>query len=147
MRNRSTTGHRLLALLAVGAVAAAVLAVLLSHPWSALAAGATVPEVPNPQSATREVTLHARKYAFDPDRIEVQKNDLVKVTFYADDIPHSFTMDAYRISKRAAPGAPVVFEFHADQAGKFPFYCRLTNDEGCRDMKGELVVYERRPQP
>jgi len=95
------------------------------------------------QGATREFTVHAHRYAFDPDRIEVQQDDLVKITFHADDIPHSFTLDAYRISKRAAPGAPVVFEFRADQAGRFPYYCRLTNDEGCRDMRGELVVHRR----
>ena len=54
---------------------------------------------------------------------------------------HSFTIDVpYRISKRAGAGQSVVFEFRADEAGRFPFYCNLTQDERCKQMKGELVV-------
>ena len=65
----------------------------------------------------------------------------MKVTLQSEDIPHSFTIDEpYRIAKRATPGNPVVFEFRADQAGTFPYYCNLTAEDGCRKMRGELVV-------
>ena len=59
------------------------------------------------------------------------------------DIPHSFTIDKYRIAKRVEPGRPVVFEFRADQPGRFPIYCNLALDEKCKDMHGELVVHAR----
>jgi heme/copper-type cytochrome/quinol oxidase subunit 2 len=95
------------------------------------------------QSPVQTFTVHAHKYSFEPARLEVQQDDLVKVTFRADDIPHSFTVDAYRISKRAAGGQTVTFEFRADNAGTFPFYCDLRADEGCRQMRGELVVRRR----
>jgi cytochrome c oxidase subunit II len=95
----------------------------------------------------REFTIVGRRYAFSPDRIEVNQDDLVKVTLVAEDIPHSFTIDAYRIAKRAAPERPVTFEFRADRSGTFEFYCNLTTDEGCRRMRGELVVTPRRGQP
>jgi heme/copper-type cytochrome/quinol oxidase subunit 2 len=88
----------------------------------------------------REFTVKARKYAFSPDRIEVRLGDLVKIILEAEDIPHSFTVDAYRIAKRANPGQGVTFEFRADQTGSFPFYCNLAQDDGCRKMRGELVV-------
>ena len=52
-------------------------------------------------------------------------------------------IDAYRIVKRAAGGQTISFEFRADQAGAFAFYCNLTSDPGCRDMKGTLVVKGR----
>ena len=87
-----------------------------------------------------ELTIDGDHYAFAPARIEVQKDDLVKITFHARDIAHSFIVDAYRIAKRAAAGQTVVFEFRADQAGTFPFYCNLTQDDKCRQMKGEIVV-------
>ena len=87
-----------------------------------------------------EVTVDGDHYTFAPARIEVQKDDLVKITFHAKDIAHSFTVDAYRIAKRAAAGQTVVFEFRADQAGNFPFYCNLTQDDKCKQMKGEIVV-------
>lgn len=94
-------------------------------------------------SERREFSVSARKYTFDPVRIQVYQGDLVKITLHAADIAHSFTVDDYRIAKRAAAGQTVVFEFRVDQTGKFPFYCNLTLDEGCRDMRGELVVLPR----
>lgn len=91
----------------------------------------------------REVTIVAKKFAFEPAVIEVDENDLVKITMRTDDIPHSFTLDAYRIARRAAPGQPTTFEFRADRAGSFPFYCNLKLEDGCKDMKGTLVVRAR----
>jgi heme/copper-type cytochrome/quinol oxidase subunit 2 len=91
----------------------------------------------------RQFSVSARKYAFQPTIIEVQQDDLVKITFDALDIPHSFTVDEYRISKRAAPGQPVTFEFRADRPGRFPIYCNLKIDDGCRQMRGELIVRSR----
>ena len=103
---------------------------------------------PGSRSAAQEgeeknFTVVARKYTFAPGRLNVQQNDLVRITLTTEDIPHSFTVDKYRISKRVGPGQSVVFEFRADQPGRFPIYCNLTIDEKCRDMKGELVVNAR----
>jgi heme/copper-type cytochrome/quinol oxidase subunit 2 len=97
------------------------------------------------EQGRHEFTLTAKRYAFSQPRIEVAANDVVKITLVSEDIPHTFTIDEYRISKRAAPGRPVTFEFRADKAGTFPFYCHLTIDEGCREMRGELVVTPRLP--
>ncbi len=91
----------------------------------------------------REFAVHAKRYQFSPARIEVSQDDMVKVTFTADDIAHSFTIDEYRIAKRAEAGQTVSFEFRADRPGTHPIYCNLTNDEGCRKMHGELVVRAR----
>ena len=66
--------------------------------------------------------------------------DLVKITLVAEDVPHSFTIDSYRISKRVAPGQNVTLEFHADVTGAHTYYCSLTSDDCCRNMRGELVV-------
>jgi nitrous-oxide reductase len=87
-----------------------------------------------------EITVTADKFAFAPARIEVHQGDIVRITFHAVDIPHTFIIDGYRIAKRAAIGQTITFEFRADRAGTFPIYCNLTADERCRKMKGELVV-------
>ena len=92
------------------------------------------------QGAIRQFTVGGHKYAFAPSAIEVQRNDLVKITFKAEDIPHSFTIDEYRIAKRAGAGQTVTFEFRADQPGTFRFYCNLTQDDGCKNMSGQLHV-------
>ncbi len=92
----------------------------------------------------RSFQIVARKFWYSQPLIEVRQNDLVKITLEAEDIPHSFTIDEpYRIAKRAAPGHPIVFEFRADKVGSFEFYCSLKIDDGCRTMKGQLVVTAR----
>jgi heme/copper-type cytochrome/quinol oxidase subunit 2 len=94
--------------------------------------------------AAPRFSVAASRYAFDPHRISVEQDDLVRIELHTLDIAHSMTIDAYRIAKRVSPGTPVTFEFRADQPGTFPFYCNLQIDEGCRQMRGELVVRPRR---
>jgi plastocyanin len=91
----------------------------------------------------REFTVTASDHRYTPDRIEVSKDDLVKITFRSEGQPATFVIDAYRIVKRAGSGQSVAFEFRADQAGTFPYYCNLTGDPACRDMRGTLVVKGR----
>jgi nitrosocyanin len=107
------------------------------------AADATVAQDAD-QSSMRSFTIVARRYAFAPERIEVAEGDLVKIVLRSDDIAHSFTIDSYRIARRVAAGGTTVFEFRADKAGTFTFYCNLTSDDGCRKMRGELIVHRRR---
>jgi heme/copper-type cytochrome/quinol oxidase subunit 2 len=113
--------------------------------WSALVLGLAVFGllVRAQETGEQKFAVSAHKYAFNPARIEVVQDDLVRVTFTTDDIPHSFTIDKYRIAKRVEPGKPVVFEFRADQPGRFPIYCNLALDEKCKQMVGELVVKAR----
>ena len=92
------------------------------------------------QGATREFSISGSHYAFSPANITVDRNDLVKITFTASDMPHSFTLDDYRIVKRAGAGQAVTFEFRADRSGQFSYYCNLTADEKCKGMKGTLTV-------
>jgi cytochrome c oxidase subunit 2 len=99
--------------------------------------------VPAGQERRRDIAVSAHKYAFDPAVIEVDQGDVVRITLTAEDIPHSFTIDEYRIAKRASPGRPVVFEFHADKPGSFRIYCNLQIDEKCRDMSATFVVRPR----
>jgi plastocyanin len=102
-----------------------------------LAAGLAAQE---PAQNRRDFTITARDHTFTPDTLEVTQDDLVKITLTSEDRPASFAIDAYRIIKRVAGHSSVTFEFRADQAGTFPFYCNLTKDPGCKEMKGILKV-------
>ncbi|MEZ5283361.1 MAG: cupredoxin domain-containing protein [Vicinamibacterales bacterium] len=88
----------------------------------------------------REFTITARDHHYSPDRLEVSKDDIVKITLRSEDQPYSFVIDAYRIVKRTGGGQSVTFEFRADQPGDFAFYCNLTSDPDCQGMRGTLVV-------
>jgi heme/copper-type cytochrome/quinol oxidase subunit 2 len=94
-----------------------------------------------PRSSPEHIfAISAKRYAFSPNRIEVTEGDLVRIELRSEDIAHSLTIDSYRLAKRVEAGQPVVLEFRAERAGTFPFYCNLQIDEGCRRMRGELVV-------
>ena len=118
----------------------AVIAVAITAGWrNTTAATLRAPAQPD---VIHEITITARRYAFNPARIEVNRDDILRITLIAEDVPHGFTIDEYRIAKRAAPGRSVTLEFRADRAGRFTFYCGLTADERCREMHGELIVHE-----
>ena len=106
------------------------------------ASGAGLSQNQEPTVRTWQIT--ASRYRFDPPRIEVFQDDLVKIEMHTEDIAHSLTIDKYRIAKRVGPGQPVTFEFRADQPGTFSYYCSLQIEDGCRQMRGELVVKPRR---
>lgn len=96
--------------------------------------------VQEPAQNRREFTIIAKDHVFTPNKLDVSQDDLVKITLRSEDVPVSFAIDAYRIVKRVAGKTSITFEFRAAQAGAFPFYCNLTRDPGCRDMKGVLNV-------
>lgn len=102
--------------------------------------GLPLPQPDAEPAGRRVVELTARRFQFEPEVIDVRHNDIVRLTITSADIAHSFTVDAYRIQKRVPPGGRVTFEFRADEVGRFPFYCSMRIDEGCRDMRGELIV-------
>ena len=114
---------------AFGGLVVGLVAIAASAPVSAQGAG-----------SARSFAISGTQYAFRPAAITVDRNDLVKITFSAEDIAHSFTIDAYRISKRAGAGQSVTFEFRADQPGTFDYYCNLSIDSKCKTMRGRLTV-------
>ena len=126
-------------------LAAGIVAVVATGPDLPAPAGIGPPTAHAQEQAPtrREFHVTARKYDYEPARLEVGQDDLVKITLHSEDIPHSFTIDAYRIAKRVGAGQTVTFEFRADQAGSFPIYCTLRQDEKCRAMRGNLVVRPR----
>jgi heme/copper-type cytochrome/quinol oxidase subunit 2 len=103
------------------------------------AAAAAQEQAPN----RREFTITAANHRFTPNRMDVSQDDIVQVTLKSEEQTYSFAIDAYRIVKRAAEGQSVTFEFRADKAGTFEFYCNLTSDPACRAMTGTLTVRAR----
>jgi len=112
-------------------------------PFVCLTTALLVPSVVASQDQApnrREFALVARDHRFSPDHLDVSQDDLVKITLRSEDRPYSFAIDAYRIVKRVAGGQAISFEFRADRAGTFEFYCNLSSDAACADMRGTLVV-------
>ena len=91
----------------------------------------------------REFTVTARDYSFSPNRVEVQQDDLIKLTVQSADNAYGFTIDDYRVSKRVPAGGSTIVEFRADRAGTFAFYSNLSNDTRHSKMSGQLIVRPR----
>jgi plastocyanin len=91
--------HRSSAVL-LGFLAAAIVSMRAAADWPRTTNG----------PGTEDFTITARREPFTPARIEVARGDIVKITLIAEDMPHTFTIDSYRISKRASPGQNVTIE-------------------------------------
>jgi heme/copper-type cytochrome/quinol oxidase subunit 2 len=92
---------------------------------------------------TRTFKVVATDGRFEPERLDVSRNDLVQVTLQSTGAPVSFAIDAYRLMKRAGAGEAVTFAFRADQPGRFTFYCSLASNPDCKTMRGTLIVADR----
>ena len=130
---RAVSRRRVLALAGAGA------ATLVAPIFAALPRFGRQDQAPN----RRVFALTARNYAFEPSKLEVIKDDLVRLTIEGTDQVHSFAIDEYRIAKRIAPGSTVTIEFRAERAGTFTYYCNIATDPGCKAMRGTLVVTAR----
>ena len=124
----------------------------LHWPLAGLIVAIAVGGVAVAAQSKRDIAVAAYKYGYKisgSSRAEIHAHvgDLLRITFSAEDIPHSFTIDDdhYRISRRAEPGKPATtFEFLADKAGTFEIYCNLSNDARCRrETIGRLIVEEK----
>ena len=90
-----------------------------------------------------DLTITAKDFRFSPNRIEVSRDDLLRLTVKSEDVAYGFTIDDYRVSKRVPAGGSVVLELRADREGTFPFYSNMTSDARHGQMRGELVVRKK----
>jgi heme/copper-type cytochrome/quinol oxidase subunit 2 len=103
-------------------------------------AGLARPEAQDQAPERRDLTITARDFRFSPNRIEVSRDDLLRLTVKSEDVVYGFTIDDYRVSKRVPAGGSVVLDLRLDREGTFPFYSNMTSDARHAQMRGELVV-------
>ena len=100
---------------------------------------------------TKSFEVVARRFAFEPDTIEVNEGDRVKLLVRSADGPHGVEIKQFKVKKavpRAKPGdSPVEIEFTASAAGKFPILCSEYCGDGHKDMTGTLVVHIKSKEP
>ena len=106
-------------------------------------AGLARPAAQEQAPERRDLTITAKDFRFSPSRVEVGRDDLVRLTVKSEDVAYGFTIDEYRVSKRVPAGGSVVLELRADREGSFPFYSNMTSDSRHSQMRGELVVRRR----
>jgi cytochrome c oxidase subunit 2 len=95
-----------------------------------------------PQTAEpRTIEVLAKRYAFEPAMIEAVAGERLRILVKSGDGLHGFEIKKFKVSKEIPRGGePVVIEFTASEAGKFPILCSVFCGDRHADMKGMLVV-------
>lgn len=102
--------------------------------------GASAPQAPEP----RAIDVLAKRFTFEPSTIEVTEGERVRLLVRSGDGLHGFEIKKFKVNKEIPRGGdPVVIEFTASEAGRFPIICSAFCGDGHGDMKGTLVVQAR----
>jgi|SRR3989344_446514 len=88
----------------------------------------------------KEFKITARQFAFEPEVIEVNKGDKVRLKVTSMDVPHGIKIEEYGINERLEVGKETVIEFTADKEGSFTSFCSVFCGSGHSNMKGKLIV-------
>ncbi len=104
----------------------------------------------------REVTITARKYAYTPSVVYVNRGDRVHIKLVAQDVTHGFYLEGYDVDAKMRPQDPSFWvrrpsqkeDFHeaseitflANRTGKFHYRCSVTCGYMHPFMQGELIV-------
>lgn len=98
-------------------------------------------------SAPLVVEVTAKRFAFEPERIEVTEGDRVRLVVRSADGVHGIGIKKFKVDKRIPRGETVTIDFVASAAGTFPILCSEYCGESHEDMKGSLVVNVRKSSP
>ena len=89
-----------------------------------------------------EIRLTAKRFKFEPDRIEVREGEHVRLVLHSADVTHGIEIEEFGVALEVPKGGEVVsVEFVADRVGTFRFVCSEYCGAGHRGMKGALVVH------
>lgn len=89
------------------------------------------------QGQVKHIELRAKRYAYTPSVIEVNKGDRIILKLISEDVTHGFYLDGYDVNFYVHPGETREVAFRADKAGKFTFRCSKT----CGEFHPYMVGY------
>lgn len=105
---------------------------------------ATPPARPAQEAEARTIEIVAKRFAFEPARIEVDEGETVRLMVRSADGVHGFGIKKFKVAEQVPRGgAPIVIEFTATAVGEFEILCSEYCGAGHDSMKGRLVVRAR----
>ena len=109
----------------------------------------------------RTIRISARRYAYDPPRITVNRGDTIHLKLSSKDVIHGFYLEGYDIDATIVPQQKAVrvkhplsnrpqeevetVTFVADRRGKFRYRCSHTCGSMHPFMTGEMIVRPNTP--
>jgi cytochrome c oxidase subunit 2 len=122
-------------------------AALLAAAAPSAGSGQVTPDAPAASQEPRVIDVVAKRFVFEPAEIEVTVGERVRLAVRTADGVHGVEIKKFKVSKEIPRGAaPVMIEFTATEAGRFPIVCSEYCGDGHDDMKGALVVKAREAQ-
>lgn len=89
----------------------------------------------------RKITVTARRFEFQPNRIELKAGEPVEITFESLDAKHGFSCKDLNLEKIVyAKDSPGKVAFTPEKPGTYEFKCANFCGLGHSKMKGEFVV-------
>ena len=111
------------------------------HQQDLAAASAPANAQGQPAEEPRVIEVLAKRFTFEPARIEVKEGERVRLVLKSADGVHGIEIKKFKVNKRIPRGGePVTIEFVASAAGEYPVLCSEYCGKGHEDMKGTLVV-------
>jgi cytochrome c oxidase subunit 2 len=105
------------------------------------AAMTSAPQDPATASAPRVVEVTAKRFTFEPARIEVTEGERVRLVVKSADGVHGVQIKKFRVNKLVPRGGQTVnIDFVASAPGTFEILCSEECGEGHDAMTGTLVV-------
>ena len=93
------------------------------------------------QGEPRTIEVVAKRFSFEPGRVEVIEGERVKLVVKSGDGVHGIEIKKFKVNKKVPRGGDAVtIEFVASAAGEYPILCSEYCGDGHEDMKGMLVV-------
>ncbi|MFA5908428.1 MAG: cupredoxin domain-containing protein [Vicinamibacterales bacterium] len=100
---------------------------------------------PAAASAPRIIEVVAKKFAFEPARIEVTEGEHIRLVVTSADGVHGVAIKKFKVEKTVPRGGTAVtIDFFALAPGEFPILCSEYCGKGHDDMQGLLVVTTRK---
>ena len=92
-------------------------------------------------TAPREIEVVAKRFAFEPARIEVTDGERVRLLVKSADGVHGLQIKKFRVNELIPRGGePVTIDFVASGPGTYEIMCSEECGDGHESMSGTLVV-------
>ena len=96
---------------------------------------------PQESPEPRKITVVAKRYEFQPSKIELKAGEPVEITFTSEDTKHGFVCKELNLEKVVYDKEkPATVKFTPEKPGTYPFHCANFCGFGHGKMKGEFVV-------
>jgi cytochrome c oxidase subunit II len=100
------------------------------------------------QDSPREIPVVAKKFSFEPARVEVTEGERIRLVVTSADGVHGLEIKKFHVNKKVPRGGePITIDFVAGAPGEYPIICSEYCGNGHEEMKGTLVVAAKAGAP